>query len=206
MSVRLMNPSRSRRRAPSSASRRDTPTVASAVRWPLVPPLRLDAGRGAAPTSRPAGGRRASLELSAEGGVFGNDLLIPLAFHGGLRYRRDAPDRFGVFQVRVDRGDHDAGLDRDEVDADERNADPRVDDNPLVEDSIEDVDETCAACSAFNGHYSLLRTHPDCGRRLPRQRRGPAARQRQDPPLERANLLFQFLVFGRQRLLAGREM
>ena len=64
------------------------------------------------------------------------------------------------------------------LDANQRHAHPRVDHNPLVEDAIEHVDQTCAACCAFNGHQMLLppplfelpRTSRSCGLRpLPPQ-------------------------------------
>src|SRR5437667_33877 len=63
-----------------------------------------------------------------------------------------ASHRFRVLQVRVDRRHHDARLDGDEVDTNQRDADPRVDDDPLVEHTIEDVDETRTAGGAFNRH------------------------------------------------------
>src|SRR5262249_6992839 len=62
----------------------------------------------------------------------------------------------GVLQVCVDRRDDDTCFDGDEVDADQRDADPGVDDNSLVEHAVEDVDETGAAGCTFNGHRALL--------------------------------------------------
>ena len=70
----------------------------------------------------------------------------------GTRDRGCDAQRVGVAKVCVDRGDDDAGLDRDEVDADERDPDPGIDDDPLVQDPVEDIDETRAACRAFNWH------------------------------------------------------
>src|SRR5262249_8191013 len=61
-----------------------------------------------------------------------------------------------VLQVCVDRRDDDTCFDGDEVDADQRDADPGVDDNSLVEHAVEDVDETGAAGCTFNGHRALL--------------------------------------------------
>jgi hypothetical protein len=47
----------------------------------------------------------------------------------------------GVSQICLERRDDDARLDRDEVNPDECHANPRVDDNPFVEDAVEDVDQ-----------------------------------------------------------------
>src|SRR3954447_6704746 len=49
---------------------------------------------------------------------------------------------------------------------------------------------------------SLCRTSSDCAL----SRRRPSPRQRRQLPLERAHLLFQVVVLGRQRLLAWRQM
>ena len=61
------------------------------------------------------------------------------------RDRRDLPDGFRIFQVRIDGGDDHAGFDGDEVDPDQRDAHPGVDDDALVQDAVENVDETRAA-------------------------------------------------------------
>src|SRR5262249_10813824 len=66
-----------------------------------------------------------------------------------------------------------------------------------VEDSIEDVDQACAACCTFNGHRPLLVSF--------QLRRAPA-HQRRQLPLERTDLFLQFLVLRRQRLLARRQV
>src|SRR5215475_14071990 len=121
-----------------------------------APLLRFVAGLRAAPAATSAAAGGASLELSPEGGVFSNDFLIPLALDRGLRNRADRPDGFRVLQICVDRRDHDARLDGDQIDPHQRNADPCVDDDPLVEYSIEDVNETCTARGSFNGHRMLL--------------------------------------------------
>ena len=84
-------------------------------------------------------------ERRSQRGVLGEDGLVRLRVDGRLRDRCDLTDRLGVLEVGVDRRDDDASFDRDEVDADQRNADPRVDDDPLVEDAIEHVDETRSA-------------------------------------------------------------
>jgi hypothetical protein len=41
-----------------------------------------------------------------------------------------------------DRLDHDAGADRQKIDAGQRCADPRIDDDSLVEDAFEHIDDT----------------------------------------------------------------
>src|SRR2546422_957571 len=160
ISARPTKPSRRRTRAAScSASSPGVSSTATRTRGTPVygaEPLRFVAGCRAPLTATSAAGGRASLELSPEGGVFSNDFLIPLALDRGLRHWSDLADRFPVLQVRLDRCDDDARFHGDQVDTDQRNANPCVDDYPLVEYSIEDVDETCAACGSFNGHRTLL--------------------------------------------------
>ena len=100
------------------------------------------------------------------------------------RDRSDLADRFGVLQVRVDRRDDDARFDGDQVDADQRDAHPGVDDDALVQDAIQNVDETCAACCSFNCHSAapgVRRRRRDltaarCARRCRGQARPPCAR------------------------------
>src|SRR5438034_2980008 len=146
ISVRLTNPSSSRTRAASgsSCSTEDSSTATRTRGTPVYgdDPLRFVAGRRAALTATSAAGGCASLELSPEGGVFCNDFLIPLALDRGLGHRRNLADRFGVLQVRVDRRHHHARFHGDEIDADQRDTHPGVDDDALVEHAIENVDET----------------------------------------------------------------
>src|SRR3954449_10564027 len=61
-----------------------------------------------------------------------------------------------------------------------------------------------AARSTGIGH-SLCRTSV-CVHALPRGRRRPPPRQRRQLPFERAHLLAQIVVLGRQRLLAWRQV
>jgi len=58
----------------------------------------------------------------------------------------------GVSQICLERRDDNARLDRDEVNPDECHADPRVDDNPFVEDAVEDVDQTLPAIRGIDQH------------------------------------------------------
>src|SRR5437764_118655 len=89
-------------------------------------PLRLPAALRRAPTPTSTAGRDGSVELSAEGGVFSNDFLIPLAFdRRARRYRGDLADRFGVLQVRVNRRDDDACLNRNQIDTNQRDTEHR---------------------------------------------------------------------------------
>src|SRR5439155_5501686 len=71
------------------------------------------------------------------------------------RCRRCADD-VAELQVSRDRGDNDASLDRDQVDADERDADPGIDDDALVEHPIENLDEAIATSGALNPHSQKL--------------------------------------------------
>ena len=58
-------------------------------------------------------------------------------------------------EVCRNRGDDDAGLDRNQVDANEGQAYPRVDDDPLVEDAIENIDLASGAGGALDGHRQI---------------------------------------------------
>jgi hypothetical protein len=55
----------------------------------------------------------------------------------------------GVFQIRLNRRYDDASFNRDEVDADQRYANPCVDDDALVENVIEHVNHARAGCRSF---------------------------------------------------------
>src|SRR5262249_34018271 len=137
-SDRPTKPSSSRTRAdiiPSTSpwpSSNATRTRGTPVYGPLRPPLA--AGR-CTPTARSAAGRE-GIDLGPEGGVFGNEFLIPLALDRRLRRGGDLANSLGVFQIRIDRGHDDSRLNRDQVDSDQRHADPGVDDDALVEHSI----------------------------------------------------------------------
>src|SRR5437763_1414190 len=67
-----------------------------------------------------------------------NDLGLPCAF-GQLRLCDEAGQsyRIGIFEVGVDRSHDDASFHRDEIDADQRNADPGVDDDTFVEYAVQ---------------------------------------------------------------------
>src|SRR6266850_1844411 len=69
--------------------------------------------------------------------------------------RRRRADDFGELQVSRDRRDNDACLDRDQVDADERDADPGVDDDALVEHPIENLDEATVTGDALDPHSRI---------------------------------------------------
>ena len=69
--------------------------------------------------------------------------------------RRGDSQRLGVTQVRIDGSDHDAGLNRDQIDSYQGDPDPCIDDDALVEDAVKDVDETGAAWGSFNGGHAV---------------------------------------------------
>ena len=156
----LLDGARRRRCAVAFAERR-----AAQGSRPSASIVRGGAHAGVARRRRRASGRRAAGRRGPERGARGGE---PRAERGVLRHerlgrrgarararlrdRRDRTDRLGVLEVRVDRGDDDARLDGDEVDADEGHAHPRVDDDPLVENAIENVDEARSTRCAFNGH------------------------------------------------------
>src|SRR5262245_239180 len=190
---------RAARRSPSSLAPSSTATRTRGTPVYGTDPFRLTAAlRGAPTASRASDGR--GIELGPERGVFSNDFLIPLAFDRRFRDRSDLADRFGVLQVRVDRRDDHAGFHRDEVDTDQRDTDPCVDDDPFIEYPIEDVNKTCAACGSFNGHQTLLESCvvlAFCALLTCRRGHRSPARERRQLPLERAHLLAQLFVFRR---------
>src|SRR5581483_7172635 len=190
--VRERNPS-SRR---SRAALRSPP--AAAMRVPLAPALAAR-GRPAAAASNPAG-RDATLELSPECGVFGNDFLILLGFDRRAARRRRSSHGFRILQVCVDGRHDDPRLNRNQIDADEGNTHPRVDDDALVENAIKDVDETRSAGGSFNGHRGF-----SCTASL-QHRGGTAPGHRRQSALQRANLFSQLLVLRGELLLARRQM
>src|SRR5437879_1345854 len=68
------------------------------------------------------------------------------------RHRRHFSHGFPVLPIRRDRRDDDTSLDGDEVDADERDAHPGVDDDALVEHAIQNVDEAAPGSRSLNSH------------------------------------------------------
>src|SRR5581483_9433132 len=103
-----------------------------------MPPRRLAAAGGP-----PLGSRRTR---SFNDGFLGHRLQ--------LRTRHDAgkTNGVGVLEVSVDGRDHDARLNRDQIDADEGDAHPGVNDDALVEYPIKDVNKTRTARYPFNSH------------------------------------------------------
>src|SRR5689334_11747199 len=57
------------------------------------------------------------------------------------RHRCCNADSLRVLQVRIDRGHDHAGLDGHQIDSDERDAYPCVDDDALVQNTVENIDE-----------------------------------------------------------------
>lgn len=60
--------------------------------------------------------------------------------------------RLRVQQIGFNRRDDDAGFEGDEIDAHQRYANPRVDDDASVQNSIEHIDETLAFPVLFKWH------------------------------------------------------
>ena len=61
-----------------------------------------------------------------------------------------------VAQVGFDGGHDNTSFDRQEIDADERDADIRIDHNPLVEHAIESVYETCRSSLTLKRHGTMI--------------------------------------------------
>ena len=173
----------------SPAATCTTGATAACTRYPSErsPPAR--------PCAFVAGRSRAWLfdgrQLGAKRRVLRDDVLVGSQLRLRARHRRDLADRFRVLQIRVNRRNDDARFDRDQVDADQRDPDPRVDDDALVQDAIENVDETCPACRSFNCHSLLLLSGARCRYRL--RRVGARGRQGLHLPLELLHLRLQLL-------------
>src|SRR5215813_6065717 len=201
-SLRLRKPSSSSRCVVRRASSVCAPSPAG-----LIGPRRGSAaprGLPAATLRNSSTPRGSTLELGAKGRIFGCELFIRLAFDSRSRGRRRRADRLGILQIRVDRGDDNARFNGDQIDADQGHPDPRVDDDPLVEDPIEHVDQTAAAGGPFNCHR-ITPLAAAAGPLSRRDHRPPPARRRQ-LTFERSHLLPQFLVFRRKRLFARRQV
>src|SRR5215470_4435588 len=201
-SLRLRKPSSSSRCVVRRASSVCAPSPAG-----LIGPRR----RSAAPRGLPAATLRNSstprggtLELGAKGRIFGCELFIRLAFDSRSRGRRRCADSLGVLQIRIDRGNDYARFNGDQVDAHEGHPDPGVDDDPLVEDTIEHVNQTAAAGRPFNCHRITPPWRAACALSRPHDRSPPAGGR--ELPLERPHLLPQLLVLSRQRLLSRGQM
>src|SRR5437667_2189514 len=68
-------------------------------------------------------------------------------------------DCFRVLQPRINRRNDDARLDREQLDADERHADKRIDDAPTVQDAVDDFGQAGSVGGMLDvGHAVLLRT------------------------------------------------
>src|SRR4051794_31400497 len=83
------------------------------------------------------------LELPAQALVLGAhalELVAATQFTRTRDWSSDA-DRLRVFEVGVDGRDDDARLDSHQVDPDQGDSHPGIDDDSLVEHTIEDVDE-----------------------------------------------------------------
>src|SRR6185369_9719069 len=94
----------------------------------------------------------------------------------------------------VDRRHHDARFDGDQVDTDERDAYPGIDDDALVEHAVEDVDEAASALCPFNRHRSIpLGTSPFPSLR-PSTARVRLGGQCRDASLEAPDLLPQCTI------------
>lgn len=63
----------------------------------------------------------------------------------------------GILQVRLNRGEDHTRLDCYQVDPDDRNAHPRIDHNPLIEHSVENVDEARSSGRMLNRHARSMR-------------------------------------------------
>jgi len=64
---------------------------------------------------------------------------------------------FGVREIRRNRRDDDAGVDRHEFYSDQRYADPSVDDDAFVENAVEYIDEAWTNSNYLRGHGARSR-------------------------------------------------
>ena len=159
----------------ADAAARTGRAVERARRWPRLRPSRD--GRAVAPDRRLLPSRGGG-ELGPQRGVLGQQLLRGAAASsaGRPRDRGHLGDRFRVLDVGVDGGHHDARLDREQVDAHQGDPHPGVDDDALVQDAVQDVDQTGATGSSFDRHFRyplgflLFQIAGPCSRAPPRGR------------------------------------
>src|ERR1044071_9639403 len=72
------------------------------------------------------------------------------------RHRGGQTYGLSVLQVSIDGSNHYTGFNRDQVDTHQRNSDPSVDHDALVEDTIEDVYKTSSAWRSFYSHCASV--------------------------------------------------
>ena len=70
-------------------------------------------------------------------------------------------DCFGIAEIGVDRRDNDTRFNGKQVNANERDAHPGVDDDAFVEDAVEHIDQTGAAGCTLHRHGVILRARGD---------------------------------------------
>src|SRR6185503_7239351 len=70
------------------------------------------------------------------------------------RLEVEPPDGLRETEVGVDARDHDACIDREDLDADERDADVGIDDQPLVEDDVDDLGQPPTPAGVGPGHVA----------------------------------------------------
>src|SRR5581483_5696750 len=86
-----------------------------------------------------------------------HDRLGPRFPFSQLRSRHEAghADCLGVFQISVNGGDDDARFHRDQVNADQRNSDPGINDDAFVQHAVENVNETSSARYSLYRHFGF---------------------------------------------------
>jgi hypothetical protein len=95
----------------------------------------------------------------------------------------------------------------DQIDPDQGDAHPRIDHDPLVEDSIENVDEAGATGRPLNRHRSISPREPQRSRHWVERPRPPGLPLRAaNSLLEAADLFLEGLVLDRQPIAPGREV
>ena len=77
--------------------------------------------------------------------------------------RGDHLDGLRMAQVAVNRCDDDPGIDRDQVDADDRQTHPGIDDDPLVENVIEHIDDAGARRATLQFGHAETNRSPRAG-------------------------------------------
>src|SRR5581483_2215174 len=76
------------------------------------------------------------------------------------RNQSDQTHGIGIFKVSVNGGDHNPSLHRDQVNADQRNPDPGVNDDAFVQYPVKNIDQARTTRYPFYRHSLLLKSLP----------------------------------------------
>src|SRR5437867_10156900 len=178
---------------PASAARQRRPCPGAA---PWCAARHSDSRPTQSPWDGPLAAR--ARDLDSQRRVLGDHRLARVTVDRGPRRGRERAHRLGILEIGLDRRHDDTGFNGDQIDADERDADPGVDDDAFVQHPVEDVDEACAAACPFDWHRSVSLSVRVATTVAPCV--ALARRERSDLALEQPHLAAQLLVLRGQTI------